>query len=222
MNAARPENPLSNTHHVIFTCYFQVDSRTDFLDNDEGGHGDRTEESGTKVPRAGPDAPAPARTPPVKQKRHTATSRGKSLEILDDCLPKEPRIILISSPALHSSVSLWLQRALFAGGEELPDSVGASRVQLAMLPLTARLLPLAQRMQRLLLKAVYARGRADNATGSGSGWADGGRPAGFVGAGLAEELCLAVFGRIQGLRAQGVGKQVGDWWLAAVIVAKYL
>lgn len=64
-------------------------------------------------------------------------------------------------------------------------------------------------MRSLLRRGVYAgkRSRGGRA-GESCGWADGGRPLGFVGAGLAEELCLAVFGRIQALRATGVGKQV--------------
>lgn len=202
----------------ILRLYFptrslQVDSHADFLDEEDDDNAEDSDKSQQNA-TAGSETPLP-QTKPTKQKRLTSKSTpapGNSLDMLDACLPEEPSGLVVTpaaaaiSPA--SSISPWLRQALFAGDDEpcrgaVVDGSTAS-------PLTARLSPLAQRMRSLLLRGVYARRRrAGKANGKGGGWADGGRPAGFVGAGLAEELCLAVFGRIQGLRAQGVGKQVG-------------
>lgn len=133
----------------------------------------------------------------------------------------------VESGGSSAEISPWLRQALFSSGgdngdvdvgQSSPGAAAGATPSSAVLPLTARLAPLAQRMRSLLLRGVYARTRAGKntyhdhpglaETRGGSGWADGGRPAGFLGAGLAEELCLAVFGRIQALRADGVGKQV--------------
>lgn len=201
------------------TRLVQVDSHADFLHEDNEDTSNDTEKSQLHNATPGSETFA-SQTKPVTQKRPTSKSTPapvNSLEMLDACLPEEPRGLVVAFPASATSpascISPWLRQALFVGGDEASDAVGdggVSTASTASLPLTARISPLAQRMRSLLLRGVYARKRrAVRANGRGGGWADGGRPAGFVGAGLAEELCLAVFGRIQGLRAQGVGKQVG-------------
>lgn len=230
-NAPHPTAPCTEipTLGSMFSVVKKVDSAADFVDDDDDNiddadSGDTPQQQANATTEAGggasPDAPPPAT--PVKQKQKRLTSKstpapGNSLEILDACLPEEPRNVVPSTATAAGSaipgggagggsteLSLWLRQALFSTGGEHNQSSEA------VLPLTARLGPLAQRMRSLLLKGVYARRRAGKMTkmSDGGGWADGGRPKGFVGAGLAEELCLAVFGRIQALKAPGVGKQV--------------
>lgn len=216
----------------MFSAVKKVDTAADFVDDGDDGEDDaadkpQQQQADATAEAGGAPASAPPTTP-VKQKQKRLTSKstpapGNSLEILDACLPQEPRSVLstatpgsgVASGGGGSSTDLsaWLRQALFSTGDgQASGAVAAgSAPSAAVLPLTARLRPLAQRMRSLLLKGVYARRRVGKSIGlvdKGGGWADGGRPAGFVGAGLAEELCLAVFGRIQALRAQGVGKQV--------------
>lgn len=141
---------------------------------------------------------------PRSAKRSTTTAT--SLTMLDACLPEEPLSeVGVSDPAVVDSagdgLEPWLEAALLGG---VPPSTIKKEAN-ENVPLTARLPALTQRMRSLLRKAVYAKGLNGELSGQ---WADRGRPAGFVGAGLAEELCLAVFGRIQALRAPNVGKQV--------------
>lgn len=144
-------------------------------------------------------------SPPVKPVGQRLTSKSSpetSLQVLDACLPREPAYARICAASLnYTALPVWLREALLGSSS---DETVASKTSL-----TARLPGLARRMSSLLQRGVYARRRAGKGKSlDGAGWADGGRPAGFVGAGLAEELCLAVFGRIQALRAKGVGKQV--------------
>lgn len=200
-----------------------MDSHADFLDVEEESGEKSQQQDGSVGSDASAAAAASATTQPVNRKRLTSkstTSLGNSLEMLDACLPEEPKIPYTNrastSPA--SAVPSWLRQALFGGFDESfnagVDSAAAAVA--AVLPLTARLAPLAHRMRSLLLRGVYARRRFGKTSSKVGRWADAGRPAGFVGAGLAEELCLAVFGRIQGLRAQGVGKQVGSFCTQAL------
>eukprot|EP00903_Cladosiphon_okamuranus_P014927 g13820.t2 len=205
-NAPNPTPPCTEIPSLssMFSVVKKVDSAADFADDDDDDDDGGDKPQATASAEAGSDAPPDAT--PLKQNRKRLTSKstpapGNSLEILDACLPEEPRTVVHSGGAGGglAELSPWLRQALFAAdGEQSSEAV---------LPLTARLGPLAQRMRSLLLKGVYARRRAGKRS-SGGGWASGGRPKGFVGAGLAEELCLAVFGRIQALKAQGVGKQV--------------
>ncbi|CAN0109706.1 unnamed protein product [Ectocarpus sp. 6 AP-2014] len=203
----------------MFSVVKKVDTAVDFLDDDEEERSDLDDslkQQQEQRPEGGVDGKThPAPVKPSKPKRltsKTTPSAGNSLELLDACLPEAPPNHTASIPGLAAGdtgeTPLWLREALFSTASGCAAAASETRVisgaSAAGPPLVARLAPLAQRMRSLLLRGVYARGR----TGSGGGWADGGRPAGFVGAGLAEELCLAVFGRIQGLRAKGVGKQV--------------
>lgn len=228
-NAPHPTAPSTEIPSLgsMFSIVKKVDSAADFVDDDDdddhhdGGdkphdqEPDATAAAGGTSSDACPAAASTSAAPPIKRKAKRLTSKstpapGNSLEILDACLPEEPRTVASTASGVVSKVtdmSPWLEQALFPtatpGGPSLTEAV--------VMPLTARLVPLAQRMRSLLLKGVYARRRYGKSVGvskGGGGWADGGRPAGFVGAGLAEELCLAVFGRIQALRADGVGKQV--------------
>lgn len=233
-NAPNPSAPSTEIPGIgtMFSVVKKVDSAADFVDDeDESDDVDKPppqQLDASAEPPCGAISDAPAVTP-GKQKLKRLTSKstpspGNSLEILDACLPEEPRSVVVVLPTADgvtgvpgagpTDLSPWLKQALFGTGNYLSPAAAAagSTKPAATPPLTARLKPLAQRMRSLLLKGVYARQRAGKSTGvgkgKGAGWADGGRPAGFVGAGLAEELCLAVFGRIQALRAQGVGKQV--------------
>lgn len=128
-----------------------------------------------------------------------------SLQLLDVCLPKEPQLLHSTREIVTDPRSIgwspWLKVALLAdsstGSDGNTNKVGS---------LTARLSMLKKRMRSLLRESVYAK-KSARWTRNGR-WTDGGRPVGFLGAGLAEELCLAVFGRIQALRATTIGKQV--------------
>ncbi|CAM9229718.1 unnamed protein product, partial [Ectocarpus sp. 8 AP-2014] len=204
----------------MFSVVKKVDTAVDFLDDDEeegrSDLNDSRKQQQERRPEGGVDGKAPsASVKPSKPKRltsKTTSAAGNSLELIDACLPGAPPNRTASMPGRAAGdtgeTPLWLREALFSTGSGSSDATAETGVvsgtAAAGPPLVARLAPLAQRMRSLLLRGVYARGRA----GSERGWADGGRPAGFVGAGLAEELCLAVFARIQGLRAKGVGKQV--------------
>lgn len=190
----------------------QVDSATDFVD-DEDAEDEKVQEQES---RSDGDMP-PALANPSKRRLTSKTTSApeNSLQVLDACLPKEPQEMnpgRVSGSETPKTVSgnqelpSWLRRALFEGLDRSETRTAAATSS----PLTARLVPLAQRMRSLLRRGVYAKRRRVG-TGDTCGWADGGRPAGFVGAGLAEELCLAVFGRIQALKAKGVGKQVRDF-----------
>lgn len=230
MNMSLYRTPLV----VLLRFPSKVDSAADFVDDDD-------EDIDMDEPDQQANIPLP-KAKPLKQKRLTAKSTpapGNSLEVLDACLPEEPRDIpqLISTSSSRDGSStattilgelpVWLQQALFATTSEPQSDGGAGPpTSPSVLPLTARLAPLAQRMRSLLRRGVYARQKAGKtismsmAVKSG-GWAESGRPAGFVGAGLAEELCLAVFGRIQSLRAKSVGKQVCRRWLLRTTVLKF-
>lgn len=238
-NAPNPTAPCTEIPSLgsMFIVVKKVDSAADFKDDDED------ENDGIDMPQqqqqpcaaaedvAGASSsattPSPLKVTTKRLSYKSASAPGNSLEILDACLPDEPQGTVLSLAAAStaipggggsSNLPPWLREALYAaGGEQSAHAVavGPSR-SAAALPLTARLAPLAQRMRSLLLKGVYARRRADKRRG----WADGGRPAGFVGAGLAEELCLAVFGRIQALRADGVGKQVQCMWYGRKIYVR--
>ncbi|CAM9468160.1 unnamed protein product, partial [Ectocarpus sp. 12 AP-2014] len=201
----------------MFSVVKKVDTAVDFHDDDDEEERNDVDGSREQCPEDGVDEKthvAPVK--PSKPKRLTSkTTRtaGNSLELLNACLPAPPPNRTASMPGLAAGdtreTPLWLRKALFSTGSGRAAAAAAETgfmagTSAAGPPLVARLAPLAQRMRSLLLRGVYARGRI----GSRGGWADGGRPAGFVGAGLAEELCLAVFARIQGLRAKGVGKQV--------------
>lgn len=193
-----------NNNNFVFYAT-QVDTAVDFFDDEDSQEQQLQPEGGVDVETH----PAPVK--PSKPKRltsKTTPAAGNSLELLDVCLPGAPpnRSASMPGPAAGDTgeAPRWLREALFSTASGGADATAETGAGPRRPPLVARLGPLAQRMRSLLLRDVYARGR----TGSEGGWADGGRPAGFVGAGLAEELCLAVFGRIQGLRAQGVGKQV--------------
>ncbi|CAB1097864.1 unnamed protein product [Ectocarpus sp. CCAP 1310/34] len=200
----------------MFSVVKKVDTAVDFLDDDDEKDRSDVDHSGKQRPECGVDEkPHPAAVKPSKPKRltfKTTPAAGKSLELLDACLPGPPPNRTASMPGLAAGdtgeTPLWLTEALFSTSSVRADAAAETGVMsgtsAAGPPVVARLAPLAHRMRSLLMRSVYARGRI----GSGGGWADGGRPAGFVGAGLAEELCLAVFSRIQGLRAKGVGKQV--------------
>lgn len=185
-----------------------MDSATDFVHDD--GEDDVAGDSayrGQQTDRSANSSQAP--TPkPVRQRLTTKSSSENSLQVLDACLPKEPPLAPAVTPTSrfgrdYGGLPPWLKQALLGGGDHSDDLTRAVGSTAA---LTARLPALAQRMRSLLAKGVYAR--RTYGKGGVAGWADAGRPAGFVGAGLAEELCLAVFGRIQALRAKGVGKQV--------------
>lgn len=235
----------------MFSVVKKVDSAADFVDDDdEDKEDDGVDTPPPQQPNVTTEVGVPSDatpTTPVKQKQKRLTSKstpapGNSLEILDACLPEEPQNTVspaatdisisfaepgtpgsANSTGLSLSLSPWLRQALFATGQSSDAAAaGSTASAAAALPLTARLVPLAQRMRALLFKGVYARRRAGKSIGVGKrgGWADGGRPKGFVGAGLAEELCLAVFGRIQALRAPGVGKQVwcGCGWVWRVLI----
>lgn len=163
--------------------------------------------------RSKSDMPQPA-PKPAKQHRlktKSVTSPESSLQILDACLPVEPGVrvaagvgdVLKSAAVDSPDLSQWLRDALFGGRA---DDLASSAASTTTAALTARIVPLANRMRAVLLKRVYAK-RHSGSAGAG-GWADEGRPAGFLGSGLGEELALAVFGRIQALRAKNVGKQV--------------
>ncbi|CAM9377533.1 unnamed protein product, partial [Scytosiphon promiscuus] len=222
-NAPNPTAPCTEIPSLgtMFSAVKKVDSAADFDDDEEHVQDDvgkRKEGRGVGVSIPDDEKMLPTNVKPAKLKRLTsrsATAPGNSLEILDACLPGEPGVILQSFTTSSSSkapdaatvmsetLPLWLRQAIFATSSDEPLH--------ATVPLTARLTPLAHRMRSLLLRGIYARQRADKTISMGvksGGWAEGGRPAGFVGAGLAEELCLAVFGRIQSLRAKAVGKQV--------------
>lgn len=140
---------------------------------------------------------------PRSAKRSPATRT--SLQLLDICLPVEPPVSHESKGGVLDSsgngLSRWLKAALLAD-----SSTGADGNANESGSLTTRLSALTHRMRSLLRKSVYAKKSALKA--QDGRWTDGCRPAGFMGAGLAEELCLAVFGRIQALRAATVGKQV--------------
>lgn len=165
---------------------------------------DTEEEPGQDPPN--PDAETP-RTTPKSTKKHlavaTAPSAETSLQILDASLPRAPK----NGPSTQTSeigdweLSPWLRQALVGveAGSDAWASAGPA-------PLIARLPALAQRMRSILQRGLYGRNLGEKE--SGGAWAEDGRPAGFVGAGLAEELCLAIFGRIGALRSKGVGKQV--------------
>ncbi|CAM9165037.1 unnamed protein product [Ectocarpus sp. 4 AP-2014] len=225
-NNPNPMAPCTEipTLESMFSVVKKVDTAVDFLDADDEEEEERSdlddswEQQQKQRPDDGVDGKMhPAPVEPSKPKRLTSktTPAGtNSLELLDACLPEAPPNRTASMRRLAAGdtgtgeTPLWLREALFSTGNGCAAAAAGTGVtsgtSAAGPPLVARLAPLAQRMRSLLLRGVYARGR----TGSGGGWADGGRPAGFVGAGLAEELCLAVFARIQGLRAKGVGKQV--------------
>lgn len=191
-----------------------MDSASDFVDDDDqadaesndiAGREDHEEDLGKS------QMPPPSTKPPKQQrlKAKSVSSPENSLQILDACLPVQPVAaapdgVVSSSSSVHSvGLSPWLRDALF--GVE-PDGNASSSASTATTALTARITSLSNRMRSLLLKRVYAKRRFGS---SGSGcWADEGRPAGFLGSGLGEELALAVFGRIQALRAKNVGKQV--------------
>ena len=135
-----------------------------------------------------------------------------SLHILDATLPAEPRFIRTHiAREVGTNIPQWLEHALDGTimSKQVPMPSAASDAAAATL-LTARLAALTKRMRTLLRKHLYGRGRhGPEGDGNDVGmWAEEGRPAGFLGAGLAEELCSAVFARIQGLRDKGVGKQV--------------
>lgn len=203
-----------------------MDSASDFVDDDDAqadaNFKTSANEAESKEIPGEPDMPPPS-TKPTKHQRlksKSVSSPESSLEILDACLPVEPGLPLVagvarsvdgSKDATVDSPGLapWLRNVLFGNGV---DSNASSTVSETTTALTARIAPLAQRMRSLLLKRVYAKTRSGSA-GSG-GWADKGRPAGFLGAGLGEELALAVFGRIQSLRAKNVGKQVRSFTLS--------
>lgn len=217
-NTPHPTAPSTEIPSLgsMFSVVKKVDSAADFVDDDDAdtGIGDMPPLAEGAFPDATAAPAATATSTPAKPKPKRLTSKstpapGNSLEVLDACLPEEPQNVSgdVSGGTTDVDMSPWLKQALFTTS----TGAGAQSSSEAVVPLTARLVPLAQRMRSLLRKGVYARRRAGKSVGvgtGGGGWADGGRPAGFVGAGLAEELCLAVFGRIQALRAQGVGKQV--------------
>lgn len=238
LGPARPEGNASIEPFLLmlsrdrvrsFSVPSKVDSAADFLhDEDEDvdepnddGDGDnqleRKEGQRNDTAARVIDLPRP-HPKPAKRKRLASKSTpapGNSLEILDACLPEEPRDIFLAAAAsttratVAEKLPVRLRETLFAtSNTQCSDGASADS---AALPLTARLAPLSQRMRSLLMRGIYARRRAGKTTEvgeKGGRWAERGRPAGFVGAGLAEELCLAVFGRIQSLRAKGVGKQV--------------
>lgn len=174
---------------------------------------DDDEEQGQGQELPNPDSeisPIPAQ--PTKKHLAFATARSgeTSLEILDANLPKEPQgfalEIFSGSPTQvlekgNWEASPWLKEALLGVGAGVDETNSAGTT-----PLIARLPALAQRMRAILQRGVYGGKRVAKETCGG--WAGDGRPAGFVGAGLAEELCLAIFGRIGALRSEGVGKQV--------------
>lgn len=192
-----------------------MDSASDFVDDDDQAVAESDDTAGRENQEEdlGKSKMPPPSTKPPKQQRLKAKSVScpeNSLQILDACLPVQPAAVasddgvVSSSGSVHSvGLSPWLRNALF--GVE-PDGNASSAASTATTALTARIIPLSNRMRSLLLKRVYAKRRSGSA-GSG-GWADEGRPAGFLGSGLGEELALAVFGRIQALRAKNVGKQV--------------
>lgn len=118
-----------------------------------------------------------------------------SMQELNATLPLEPSYIRIDISGVNVLLlPRWLRDAI------APDLTGAPH-------LITRLPALAQRMRSLLRKQLYGRGQYGKDLYVGA-WMENGRPAGFLGAGVAEELCSAVFARIQSLRAKGVGKQV--------------
>lgn len=137
--------------------------------------------------------------------RSSKVRRRTPLELLRACLPvapsRHPGLVeweLGQAPASTSVTVLpWIREALF--GCKPCSSVSVE------LPLLARLPSLSRRMQSLLRRWVYGRGLKNVGM---SGLEDTELPAGFVGAGLAEELCSAVFARIEALRTKAVGKQV--------------
>lgn len=185
-----------------------MDSASDFLDDD-----DDDEEQGQDQETSNPGIEG-ALIPAQPTKKHlafaTARSAETSLEILDLNLPKEPQSLplemLSGSPTQvpemgNWEASPWLKEALLRAGAGADESISAGTT-----PLIARLPALAQRMRAILQRGVYGGKRFAKETCGG--WAGDGRPAGFVGAGLAEELCLAIFGRIGALRSKGAGKQV--------------
>ena len=195
----------------------QVDSASDFADDDDQADAEANiaslvglvehPEDQSKADMAPPE-PKPSKQQRLKAK--SAPSPKSSLQILDACLPVEPGVLAtgvgdVPKPAAVDSPDLseWLRDALFGSGAYDIASPAASTTTTA---LTARIGPLANRMRAVLLKRIYAK-RRSGSTGAG-GWAEEGRPAGFLGSGLGEELALAVFGRIQALRAKNVGKQV--------------
>lgn len=141
----------------------------------------------------------PVTTKPIKP--HLKKSKSVcSLQELDSTLPLEPSHIRTDISGIDVSVlPQWLGGALL--GKEGAIAQGVTYAAEGP-QLITRLPALAQRMRSLLRGQLYGRG-------SGVGeWSGKGRPAGFLGAGLAEEMCSAVFARIQSLRAKGVVKQV--------------
>lgn len=189
------------------------------MDGDESQLEADTNTSGSKADQRDdvgkPDMPLPC-TKPTKQQRltsRTVSTPESSLEILDACLPLEPPLVVRGQAPLEvgsrtatvdwPTLSPWLRHALFRSWDNSGPSPGVS---VTTTSLTARIIPLTQRMRSLLFKRVYAKRRSASAA-SGT-WSDEGRPVGFLGAGLGEELALAVFGRIQSLKTKNVGKQV--------------
>ncbi|CAM9114855.1 unnamed protein product [Choristocarpus tenellus] len=140
-----------------------------------------------------------------------------SLRALNECLPKEP--------LFYSKVDFpgwsWKEYVRRWRGFDLPDSdlsesipswileafvEGASKDESAA-PYIMRLPGLSDKMKLLLRRGIYGCSKVVEQLDD-DGWAEAGRPAGLLGAGLSEEMCLAVFGRIQRLRKKTVGKQV--------------
>lgn len=189
-----------------------MDSASDFVDDDDQAVAESNDTAGREdqeIDLVESKMPPPSTKPPKQQRLQakSVSSPENSLQILDACLPVQPAAVAPDNGFVSSSGSVglspWLRNALF--GVEL-DGNASSAAPMATTSLTSRITPLSNRMRSLLLKRVYAKRRSGSA-GSG-GWADEGRPAGFLGSGLGEELTLAVFGRIQALRAKNVGKQV--------------
>lgn len=175
---------------MLLFLHVQLDSASDFNDDDaEETLPQEEQRTANFEGEMDPPPSKPSKNVLKRRSSKTSASPSTSLRRLDACVPSEPRATVVG--AVDSSLTPWLEEALTAAS------------------LTSRIPSLSQRMRTLLRRSVYGRHGRGQGTAA-SGWADAGRPAGFVGAGVSEELCLAVFSRIEALRVKAVGKQVSE------------
>lgn len=215
-SAVQPAAPRTEVPSVgaMFAMVKKVDTAIDFVDTDadsgdEEADTDGQQPEGFEIDGVIVQPPQPLSRKPEVLKSKTArllkpsADAKTSLTMLDACLPKEPIKTVSEEAGVFAGMkglSPWLTRALL--GNETNTTPNEVKQTMS---LTARLPGLSRRMRSLLHRGMYAQGREGGDVGR---WAEPGRPAGFIGAGLAEELCLAVFGRVKALRACKAGKQV--------------
>ncbi|CAM9174987.1 unnamed protein product, partial [Phaeothamnion confervicola] len=203
---------------AIFRLVPKVDTPADFntgaddADDDDAGRaedGDGQAENGAGVSGGSTTAgkrkaAATAATAARKARKAAAARTGavtpaeqNSLDLLRVALVAE----LASSRRLGPFADVFGKAAVAEGGADEPSWLMAALLGkmtagklAATIVLAPRMLSLAQKMQRLLRAAAYTPG------GSGG--------SGFAGSELCEELCTAVFARIDSLRGCNAGKQM--------------